>query len=93
MPMQNVDGSLKKAAIKFLAPSALALVLLTGAAFAQGRGSGENTNTATEKQQETARRALEAQQKQKEIDAQYKAALDRTKPAATAPVDPWAKVR
>jgi len=72
--------------------STLTLLLLTSVAFSQGRESGENPNTWTEKQDAAAARAAVEQQKQKELDAQYKAALGRTK-MPIAPSDPWGDVR
>jgi hypothetical protein len=73
--------------------STAALLLLTSFAFSQqSQDSGENSNTWVEKQDTAAWRAAEERKKQKELDAQYKAALARTK-MPTAPSDPWGDVR
>ena len=83
--------------MKTFVVSALTLLLLTSVAFSQqGREVGEhandNRNTWAEKQDAAALRAAEEQKKQKELDAQYRAALGRTK-VPTAPSDPWGDVR
>jgi hypothetical protein len=69
------------------------LLLLNGLAFSQqGREAGENANTRVDKQDAAAWRAAAEQKRQKELDAQYKAATDRMKtPNATS--DPWGEVR
>jgi hypothetical protein len=73
--------------------STFALLLLTSVVFSQeGRESGENANTWIEKQDAAESRAAAEQKKQKELDAQYKAALGRMKRQA-APSDPWGDVR
>jgi hypothetical protein len=73
--------------------STLALLLLNSVAFSQqSLGAGENANTWADKQDAAAARAAIEQQKQKELDAQYKAALGRAK-TPTAPSDPWGDVR
>jgi hypothetical protein len=73
--------------------STFTLLLLTSAAFAQqGREPGENVNTWVDKQDANAARAALEREKQKELDAQYKAALGRAK-VPIAPSDPWADVR
>jgi hypothetical protein len=72
--------------------STFALLLLTSVAFSQGRESGENPNTLVEKQEADAARAAVEREKQKQLDAQYKAALGRMK-TPTAPSDPWGDVR
>lgn len=69
------------------------LLLLTSVAFPQqGREPGENANTWVDKQDAGAARAALQREKQKELDAQYKAALGRAK-VPVAPSDPWADVR
>jgi hypothetical protein len=79
-------------AMRIFAASTLTLLLLTSVAFSQqSLGAGENANTWTEKQDADAARAAVEEKKQKELDAQYKAALGRTK--TTAPSDPWGDVR
>jgi hypothetical protein len=78
--------------MRTLVVAAFTLVLLSGIAFSQARQGGENSNTAAEKQDAAAAQAMQAQKKQRELDAAYKAALER-KQAPTAPTDPWAKVR
>jgi len=56
--------------------STFALLLLTSVAFPQqSLGPGENANTWAEKQNAAAAHAAVEHQKQKELDAQYKAAL------------------
>jgi len=78
--------------MRTLAVSTFTILLLTGAAFSQDHlGAGENANTWADKQEVDAARAAVEQQKQKELDAQYKAALGRAK--TTAPSDPWGDVR
>jgi hypothetical protein len=72
--------------------STLTLLLLTSAAFSQGREAGENPNTWADKQDAASARAAAEQEKQKQLDAQYKAALGRTK-MPVAPSDPWGDVR
>jgi hypothetical protein len=73
--------------------STFTLLLLTSVAFPQQvRDAGENPNTLVEKQDAAEARAATEEKKQKELDAQYKAALGRTK-APTAPSDPWGDVR
>jgi hypothetical protein len=72
--------------------STFTLLLLTTVAFPQGREAGENPNTLVEKQDAAEARAATEEKKQKELEAQYKAALGRTK-APTAPSDPWGDVR
>jgi hypothetical protein len=72
--------------------STFTLLLLATVAFPQGREAGENPNTLVEKQDAAEARAATEEKKQKELDAQYKAALGRTK-APTAPSDPWGDVR
>jgi len=60
--------------------STFALLLLTSVAFPQqSLGPGENANTWAEKQNAAAAHAAVEHQKQKELDAQYKAALGRMK--------------
>jgi hypothetical protein len=79
--------------MRTLVVSTFALLLLTSVAFSQeGRESGENTNTSVEKQDAAAARAALEREKQKELDAQYKAALGRMK-KPIAPSDPWGDVR
>ncbi len=73
--------------------STFMLLLLTSLAFPQqAQESGENANTWVEKQDAAAARAAVEHEKQKELDAQYKATLGRTK-MPIAPSDPWAGVR
>jgi len=73
--------------------STFALLLLTSVAVPQqSLGPGENANTWAEKQNAAAAHAAVEHQKQKELDAQYKAALGRMK-KPIAPSDPWADVR
>jgi hypothetical protein len=72
--------------------STFTLLLLTSVAFPQGREPGENANTWVDKQDANAARAAVEREKQKELDAQYKAALGRAK-VPIAPSDPWADVR
>jgi hypothetical protein len=73
--------------------STLTLLLLTSVAFSQqSLGAGENVNTWADSQDAAAARAAAEQQKQKELDAQYKAALGRAK-TPNAPSDPWGDVR
>jgi hypothetical protein len=73
--------------------SAFTLLLLTSVAFPQqGREPGENANTWVDKQDANAARGAVEREKQKELDAQYKAALGRAK-VPIAPSDPWADVR
>jgi len=52
----------------------------------------ENANTWADKQDADAARAAMEQEKQRQLDAQYKAALGRMKTPA-APSDPWGDVR
>jgi hypothetical protein len=68
--------------------STFTLLLLTSVAYSQG----ENANTRADKQDAAARRAGLEQKKQKELDAQYKAATDRMK-MPTPSADPWGDVR
>jgi hypothetical protein len=78
--------------MRIFAASTLTLLLLTSVAFSQQNiGAGENVNTWTTKQDADSARAAVELQKQKELDAQYKAALGRAK--TTAPSDPWGDVR
>jgi hypothetical protein len=73
--------------------STFAFLLFTSVAFSQqSLGAGENANTWVDKQDADTARAAVEQQKQKELDAQYKAALGRAK-TSTAPSDPWGDVR
>jgi hypothetical protein len=72
--------------------SAFTLLLLTAVAFSQGRESGENANTWVDKQNAAAAHTAVQREQQKELDAQYKAALGRMKKPIT-PSDPWADVR
>jgi hypothetical protein len=72
--------------------STIALLLLGGIAISQQIGAGENANTWVEKQDSEAARAAVEREKQKQLDAQYKAALGRTK-TPIAPSDPWGNVR
>jgi hypothetical protein len=78
--------------MRTLVVSTLALLVFTGVAFSQGRESGENGNTWVDKQDAAAAHAAIEQQKQKQLDAQYKAALGRAK-TPTPPSDPWGDVR
>jgi hypothetical protein len=80
--------------MKTLLASACMFVLFTGVAFSQeGRASGENSNTQAAQQDAEILRAQREQKAQRELDASYKAALTRTKPPTTAPVDPWGDAR
>jgi hypothetical protein len=80
-------------AMRTFVVSTFALLLLTGVAFSQQSiGAGENVNTWVEKQDADAARAAMDREKQKQLDAQYKAALGRTK-TPIAPSDPWGDVR
>jgi hypothetical protein len=73
--------------------STFALLLLTSVAFPQqSLGPGENANSWADKQNAAAARAAVEHQKQKELDAQYKASLGTMK-KPIAPSDPWADVR
>jgi hypothetical protein len=82
--------------MRIFAASTFALLFFTSVAFSQGRESEENANdnpnTMADKQDAAAARAAVERQKQKELDAQYKAALGRVK-TPTAPSDPWGDVR
>ena len=80
--------------MKILVSSTLTLLLLSGVAFSQqSLGAGENANTWADKQDADSARAAVEQQKQKELDAQYKAALGKAGKTTTAPSDPWGDVR
>ena len=79
-------------AMRTIVVSTFTLLLLTSVVFSQGRESGENPNTVIEKQDADAARAAVEEKKQKELDAQYKAALGRAK-TPIAPSDPWGDVR
>jgi hypothetical protein len=72
----------------------LALILFTSVAYSQvfAEVGDDNANDVAARQDAAAKRASEARKKQHDLDAAYKAALDKTK-ASTAPVDPWANVR
>jgi len=73
--------------------STFMLLLLMSVAFPQqSLGPGENANTWAEKQGAAAAHAAVQREQQKELDAQYKAALGRMKKPIT-PSDPWADVR
>ena len=73
--------------------STFTLLSLTSVAFPQqDRESGENANTLIEKQDAATAHAAVQHEKQKELDAQYKAALGTMK-KPIAPSDPWADVR
>jgi hypothetical protein len=73
--------------------STFTLLLLTSVAFPQqARDAGENPNILVEKQNAAAAHAAVQREQQKELDAQYKAALGRMKKPIT-PSDPWADVR
>jgi hypothetical protein len=79
--------------MRTLLVSMCTFLLLTSVAFSQqGLGAGENANTWADKQDADAARAAVEREKQKQLDAQYKAALGRTK-TPTAPSDPWGDVR
>ena len=71
--------------------STLTLLLLTSVGFSQ-RAPGENANTRTDREDAAASRAAMEQQKQKELEAHYKATMGVIK-APTAPSDPWGDVR
>jgi hypothetical protein len=80
--------------MRILLISSLTLVLFASTAFAQNQHyTGENANTTAAKQDSALAHAKEAEKKQQEIDAAYKAALERTKAPVAAPSDPWAGVR
>jgi hypothetical protein len=80
--------------MRIFVASTLTLLLLTSVAFSQtSLGVGENANTWTAKQNADSARAAVEQQKQKELDAQYKAALGRSGKTTTAPSDAWGDVR
>ena len=69
--------------------STFALLLLTSVAFSQqSLGPGENANSWADKQDAAAARAAVEHQKQKELDAQYKASLGTMK-KPIAPSDPF----
>jgi hypothetical protein len=69
------------------------LLLFTSVAFPQQvRESGESPNTLIEKQEAATAHARVEHEKQKELDAQYKAALGTMK-KPIGPSDPWADVR
>lgn len=73
--------------------STFTLLLLTSVAFSQqGREAGETPSSLVDKQDAARARAAVQREQQKELDAQYKAALGRTK-MPIAPSDPWADVR
>ena len=77
---------------KSIAATAI-LLLLGGTGYCQRGGiSGENANTDAAAAAAAASRAAQQQREQKELDAQYKAALGRTKVPA-AKTDPWGTVR
>ena len=79
--------------MKTLVATAIIFAMLTGVASSQfSGGSGDNANTYTEKADAARQRAAEKQKEQRELDAKYKAALDKTKAPDVAP-DPWAIVR
>jgi len=79
--------------MKVLAASTLALILLTGTAFSQQtQMPRENANDLANKQDAAISRAIQAHKNQVELDAAYKATMDRKK-ARPAPTDPWANVR
>jgi hypothetical protein len=81
------------AVMKTLVATAIIFAMLTGVASSQfSGGSGDNANTYTEKADAARQRAAEKQKEQRELDAKYKAALDKTKAPNVAP-DPWAIVR
>ena len=62
--------------MRILVASTFTLLLLTGVAFSQqSLGAGENPNTWAAKQDADAARAAVEEKKQRELDAQYKAAL------------------
>ena len=69
------------------------LLLMSGTGYCQrGSISGENANTDAAAASAAASKAIQDQRNQKELDAQYKAALGRTK-APAAKADPWGSVR
>jgi hypothetical protein len=69
------------------------LLLLAATGYCQeGRTSGENAHTDAAAAAAAASRAAQEQRNQKELDAQYRAALDRNK-APAAKTDPWGSVR
>jgi uncharacterized protein YbcC (UPF0753/DUF2309 family) len=79
--------------MKTLGVAAIALMVLTGVAFSQSaRESGSNSNTEANKMDAASNRAAAERKKQMELDAAYKAALDKTQ-TKNAPADPWASVR
>lgn len=73
--------------------STFTLLLLTSVAFPQqGREAGETPSSLIDKQDAAAARAAVERQKQRELDAQYKASLGTMK-KPIAPSDPWGDVR
>jgi hypothetical protein len=68
------------------------LVLLGGIAHSQEIQGGDNPNTIAARQDAERIKAEREQKKQRELDAAYKATLDKKK-APAAPVDPWGAVR
>jgi len=71
--------------------SVFTLLLLTSVGLSQ-RAPGENVNTRVEKEDAAASRAAVEREKQKELDAHYKATMGIIK-APTALSDPWGDVR
>ncbi|HUD88569.1 MAG TPA: hypothetical protein VMR17_19155 [Xanthobacteraceae bacterium] len=79
--------------MRALVAVSVALVLTTSLARAEYiRQSGENANTEAAEADQAERDAAAAQKKQQELDAAYKAALEKNKPAAAAH-DPWSNMR
>jgi F0F1-type ATP synthase membrane subunit b/b' len=81
------------AEMKILLVAVVMVALLTGVASSQiSGGTGDNANTYSDKIDSARKRAEEKRKEQMELDAKYKAALDKTKAPAVA-ADPWATVR
>src|SRR4051812_47785685 len=73
-------------AMKTLTTTAMTLALLTVPAYSQGKGSAPDPKADAE--------VVEQKKRAEEIERDYKASVNRTKPKATeAPSDPWQTVR